>query len=163
MATTVRINKVKVAVATREAGAKLVRQVLYEVEFAAKVATLGGPYSTGNLAASIHSIGPTFTPIGVTGRVGSNLKYALSVETGAKVHWIFPKGAAGRIRFGSHKAPMLRFFWRKRGQIVFLPHVPGSRAKVGRSHPGQKGKGFLSEPLRRSARIHGMRVETLDI
>lgn len=166
MATNVRINRASTFVQSREAGAKLVRQVLYEVEFAAKATTLGGPYSVGNLATSIHSEGPTFTPIGVTGRVGSKLPYALSVHDGAKRHAIYPKGYKGGARFGgwaSHQRPQLKFFWRKAGKVVYFPQIPGAAATVLKSHPGQKGKQFLTEPLRRSARLHHMRIETLDL
>jgi hypothetical protein len=162
----VRINRATTFVQSREAAAKLVRQVLYEVEFAAKAMTLGGPYSVGNLANSIHSVGPTFTPIGVTGRVGSKLKYAMSVHDGAKRHAIYPKGHKGGARFGgwaSHQKPQLKFFWRKAGKIVYFPQIPGSVATVLKSHPGQKGKQYLTEPLRRSARIHHMHIETIDL
>jgi hypothetical protein len=157
------INRASTWVQSREAAARLVREVLREVEAQAKAKTLGGPYSTGKLSNSIHSIGPEFTAIGVTGRVGTSLKYALSVERGAKVHWIFPKGVGGVFRFGSHRKPQLKFFWRKIGKIVYLPHIPGSPSKLGRSHPGQRGKHFLTEPLHRSARLHGMRVETINL
>jgi hypothetical protein len=163
MAYTVRINRIATAVQSREAGARLVRQVLYEVEFFAKAVTLGGSYSSGALADSIHSVGPTFDPRGVTGRVGSKLKYAMSVHDGAKVHWIFPKGIH-RARFGGRpKRPMLKFYWRKVGKVVWMNQVPGSRGKIGVSHPGQPGKKYLTRGLVRSAHLHNMRVETLDL
>lgn len=158
MASTFRINRISAAAASRDAAEKLVTQVLYEVEFAAKAAVLGGPYSTGILAASIHRVGPTFVPLGVTGRVGSRLKYAMSVESGAKVHWIFPKHSSA----GAHRA-MLRFYWRRAGKVVYFPQIPASPFTVGRSHPGQPGQHYLTNALRRSARLHNMRVETLDI
>lgn len=144
-------------------GVRLVRMVMDDVAFGAHAMLLGGPYSVGNLAASIQRDGPHVFPGRVTGTVGSKLKYARAVHDGAKVHWIFPKRSVGVVRFGSRKAPQLRFFWRKRGKIVYLPHIPGSAGKIGRSHPGQPGKHYLTEPLRRSARLHGFRVIVFDI
>lgn len=144
-------------------GVRLVREVMREVAFGARLMTLGGSYSVGNLADSIHEDGPHIAPGRVFGEVGSKLKYAKAVHDGAKVHWIFPKRSAGVIRFGSRRKPQLRFFWRKRGKIVYLPHIPGSPNKIGRSHPGQPGKHYLTEPLRRSARIHGFRVIVFDV
>lgn len=142
---------------------ELVNQVMYEVSFAAHAKLLSGPYTTSTLAASIKRDGPHIEAARITGSVGSDLPYAASVHDGAKVHWIFPKGAEGVIRFGSRKRPQLHFFWRKRGKFVFLPHIPGSPTKIGKSHPGQAGKHYLTEPLRRSARIHGFRVVTYDL
>lgn len=141
----------------------LVNQVMYEVSFAAHAQLSSGPYTTGNLAASIRRDGPHIGPGRITGSVGSNLPYASAVHDGAKIHWIFPKGARGVVRFGNRKRPQLHFFWRKRGKFVYLPHIPGSPSKIGRSHPGQSGKHYLTEPLRRSARIHGFRVVTYDL
>lgn len=159
----VTMHRAIIAATTKREAVRLVRQVMYEVAFQARVMTLGGPYSVGNLADSIEQDGPHVGPKLITGSVGSNLPYAAAVHSGAKIHWIFPKSERGVIRFGSHKRPQLRFFWRKAGQVVYLPHVPGSRAKMGRSHPGQPGKHYLSEPLRRSGRRHGFRVITFDI
>lgn len=163
MATTVRIHRVTAFVRTRELAAKLVTQVMYEVAAGAFAKTIRGPYTTGNLALSIKREGPVHTPLGVSGRVGSDLPYARVAHDGAKVHWIFPKGSQGVVRFGSRRRPMLRFFWRRAGRVVFLPHVPGSPSKVGRSHPGQPGKKYLTEPLRDAARRHGMRYTSVDI
>lgn len=148
---------------SREAGIRLVRQVMYEVAFGARAALLVGPYTTGTLAGSIEQDGPHIAPGRVFGTVGSRLPYARAVHDGAKIHWIFPKASPGVIRFGSRKRPQLRFFWRKKGKIVYMPHVPGSPSKIGRSHPGQPGKHYLSEPLRRSGRLHGFRVIVYDI
>lgn len=160
---TVRINRAVIrALSIREAFEQ-VNQVMYEVEFGAHAMTLAGPYSVGNLAASIKRDGPHIGPGRVTGSVGSNLPYAASVHNGSKVHWIFPKAERGVIRFGSRRRPQLKFFWRKKGKVVYFPHIPGSPTKIGRSHPGQPGKHYLTEPLRRSARLHGFRVITYDV
>jgi hypothetical protein len=146
-----------------EVAKRLVRQVLYETEFGAKAITRGGPYSVGNLSESIHSEGPNLIGTSVTGTVGSALPYARSVHDGAKVHWIFPKAAKGVIRFGNRRRPQLRFFWRRAGRVVFLPHIPGSPGKIGHSHPGVKGKHYLTEPLRNAARRHGFRFIRTDL
>lgn len=154
---TVRISSARCRVVSLAAATRLVTQVMYEVEFEAKVMTTGGAYSSGNLSASIHREGPVVLGNRVVGAVGSSLPYAMSVHSGARVHSIFPKGAPGIFRFGSRKRPQLRFFWRKVGRVVYLPHIPGSPRTIGRSHPGQSGKHYLSEPLRNAARRHGMR------
>lgn len=160
----VRINTAQARVVSIEAGVRLVGRVLLEVESEAKLITSHGPYATGRLATSIRHEGPNVVGDRVLGRVGSDLPYAASVHGGAGVHPIFPKGARGVYRFGRFTGrPKLRFFWRKVGQMVFLPQVPGSRAKIGRSHPGQAGKHYLTEPLRDAARRHQMRVITTDI
>jgi len=160
---TVRIYRAVIRALSIQEAFDQVNQVMYEVAFGAHAMLLGGPYSVGNLAASIQRDGPHIGPGRVTGQVGSNLPYAASVHNGAKVHWIFPKGARGKVRFGDRRRPQLKFFWRKAGRVVYMPHVPGSPTKIGLSHPGQPGKHYLSEPLRRSARLHGFRVIVYDI
>ena len=159
---TVRINRAQAKVTSIEAGLKLVTQVMHEVEFQAKL-KVNGPYSTGTLSLSIHGEGPIVTGDRINGRVGTDLPYAASVHDGAEIHSIFPKGAPAGFRFGSRRRPQLKFYWRKAGRVVFFPHIPGSPSTIGRSHPGQKGKKFLTEPLRDAARRHGMRVITFDV
>lgn len=159
----VRMHRAVIKATTQREAFELVNQVMYEVHAGAFAMTLGGPYSSGNLAASLFRDGPHITPLRITGEVGSKLPYAASVHDGAEVHWIFPKGAVGRVRFGSRKRPQLRFFWRKVGRVVYLPHIPGSPGRIGRSHPGQAGKHYLTIPLRRSARLHGFRVIVYDV
>jgi hypothetical protein len=165
MSYTLRINRVATASQSREAGARLLRTVLREVEAYGKAATLGGPYTTGRLSNSIHSQGPTYTTFGVTGSVGSKLPYAALVHSGAKVHAIFPKGTRlfrlpGNPRY--HRRPQLKFYWRRVGKVVWLPQVPGSAGKVGRSHPGQRGKQYLREGLEIAARRHQMHLEDFE-
>jgi hypothetical protein len=159
---TVRINRAQVRVTSARAGVRIVRQVLYEVSFQANLILLRGDYSSGRLASSITIDGPHILPGRVTGTVGSNLPYAAAVHDGAKVHWIFPKSSRA-VRFGSHRRPQLKFYWRKAGRVVYLPHIPGSPSRIGRSHPGQEGKKYLTGPLRDVARRHGMRVITYDV
>lgn len=163
MATRVILYHALIRAHSLEVAKRLVRQVLYETEFGAKIIASGGPYSVGNLADSIHSDGPNVSGISVSGRVGSNLNYAKSVHDGAKVHWIFPKAAKGVIRFGNRRRPQLKFFWRRAGRVVYLPHIPGSPGRIGHSHPGVKAKHYLTEPLRNAARRHGFRFIRTDL
>jgi hypothetical protein len=159
---TVRINRAQARVESVEAGVRLVTQVMYEIAFEAFVTTIRGPYATGRLATSIERDGPDVVGDRIFGRVGSRLPYAASVHDGAKVHAIFPKAGGHVYRFGSRRAPQLKFFWRRAGRIAYFPHIPGSPARLGRSHPGQPGKKYLTEPLRNAARRHSMHVITLD-
>src|SRR5262245_9542 len=139
------------------AARRLVEQVVYEIRFGANARLLTGPYTTGTLALSLESDIVT-VPNSVRGSVGSRLPYARTVHDGAKVHEIFPKGAPRVFRFGEHRRPQLKFYWRKVGHTVYFPHIPGGPSTVGRSHPGQRGKQYLLEPLRGAARRHGMKI-----
>jgi hypothetical protein len=160
---TVRIYKIALSKKAKGIASKLIKEVLLETEVEAKVITAGGPYSTGALSDSIYSEGPFETVTGVRGSVGSRLSYALVAHQGAKVHAIFPKGAVGVYRFNSRRKPQLHFFWRKVGKAVWLPHIPGSPTKIGRSHPGMKGLHYLTEPMRRAARRHSFRAIIYDV
>jgi len=149
---------------------RLIRRVMLETEIGAKAILATGPYTTGNLARSIHSEGPVARGPIVVGAVGSNLSYAKAVHSGSGLHGpkhkaysIFPKRAPHVYRFGSRKKPQLKFFWRKAGRVVYMPHIPGSIGTVGLSHPGQKGKFYLTEPMRESARRHRFRVFTREV
>lgn len=153
-----------IKVTSVEAGKRLVTQVMYEVAFEAHAICLQGEYATGRLAASIQQVGPIVTGDEIRGRVGSDLPYASAQHDGAKVHPIFPKSARGVYRFGARGRPQLRFFWRKVGKRVLLPHIPGAPSRIGLSHPGVRhAKKFLTEPLRNAARRHNMRVITGDL
>lgn len=154
----VRMHRVVIRANSQQHAVELLRQTMYEVAFAARLRALAGTYSTGTLADSIERDGPIVTGDRILGSIGSSLRYAAAVHDGAKVHAIFPKSARGVWRFGSRKRPQLRFFWRRVGHVVYMPHVPGSPAKIGRSHPGQEGKHYLTEPLRLVARRHGFHV-----
>jgi hypothetical protein len=160
----VSIHKFAIRATSVRKARRVIAEVMREVETEAKLIVSHGPYSTGALAASIHGDGPHVSGVRISGSVGSDLPYAASVHDGAEIHPIFPKGMRGVYRFGRFAGrPQLRFFWRKRGRIVFMPQVPGSRAKIGRSHPGQRGKKFLTDPMKSAARRHGMRVVTFDL
>lgn len=133
----VRVHRLSAKATSRRAAQKLVRQVVYEIQFRAKITASVGPYVTGRLAKSITTE-VINVPTGVRGRVGSKLSYAASAQSGAKRHRIVP-----------HLPPSaLRFFWRKVGHVVYFSSV---------NHPGQKGKHYLTEPLREIARRHRMR------
>lgn len=160
----VTIHKFAIRATSVKKAVRLIAEVMRETEAEAKLIVSHGPYVSGALAASIHGDGPHVSGVRVRGSVGSDLPYAASVHDGAEIHAIFPKGMRGVYRFGRFAGrPKLRFFWRRRGRIVFMNQVPGSRAKIGRSHPGQKGKKFLSEPMRAAGRRRGMRIVTFDL
>lgn len=136
------------------------RKVMRFVQLRAKRGATGGTYSTGKLAASIYSAGPYILPTPVDGSIvqgfiGSLLDYAASVEYGAEIHSIFPKGMPHIYRFGSKAPRQLRFFWR--GRLVYTPHVPMSPRTIGRSHPGQRGKYFLRKAMLMGAARYGWR------
>lgn len=162
MATRVRLHRAEIFVGSHEAASRLMRQLLYEVEFQAKIRARIGTYSVGNLSDSIEHEGPIQIKDGVTGRVGSRLPYAASAEAGAEIHAIFPKGVHV-YRFGSHRRPQLRFYWRKLGRVVVVPQIPIAPHTIGHSHPGQKGKRYLEHSLRDVAHRHRMRVVTFDL
>lgn len=143
------------------------RRVIDDMHDMAVRGARGGPYSKGTLAASIYKEGPTLIGKTVIGEVGSRLNYAASVERGAEVHAIFPKGAAGRWRFNEmvrsrhgppryYGRPQLRFIWH--GRIVYTPHVPMGLGTVGLSHPGQTGKHFLLKAAIKTAAKHRMKL-----
>jgi len=141
------------------------KRIMREVQREARilVAPGTGSYTTGALMKSIETEGPVRVGTIVTGFVGSRKSYAKIVESGAKIHDIFPKGAPHIYRFGRAGAPQLKFFWRKAGEVVYMPQVPGAAHKVGISHPGVKGKGFLIKPLRLAARKYKMRLINYDL
>lgn len=122
---------------------RLITQVMYEIHFRAQQLTLHGPYTTGNLAASLYRRGPFVTGTRVTGRVGSPLRYAQIVHDGARRHTIRP--ARGKY---------MKFYWRRVGQVVYARSV---------NHPGQPGKQFLVTPLIAVAARHNMRVVVYDL
>jgi hypothetical protein len=127
------------------------RKALRFVHLRAKRGAMGGPYSrTQDLATTLAAVGPVIIPTGVDGSksigiIFSPLDYAASVEAGAKIHPIFPKGLKGVYRYGSKAKPQLSFVWH--GRRVFTPQVPMVPWREGRSHPGQKGRRFLQKAM----------------
>lgn len=153
----VRINGFEARTITVRGAQRLCRRVMDEVYDEARRITLRGPYVTGELANSLYKDGPHVYGKIVTGEVGSTADYAHIVHDGAQVHDIFPKAAGHYYRFFDRSRPQLRFFWRRIGRVIYLPHIPGAPSRIGRSHPGQKGKKFLSNPLQEAAVRNGMR------
>lgn len=126
------------ALSTRYA-TRLVEKVTKEVELLAKLEARG-PYATGATAASIHSsvymIGST-----VHGDVRASTPHAHLAHDGARPHIIRPRNPGGK----------LRFYWRKVGHTVTFDRV---------SHPGMRGKQFLSGPMERVGRRNRFIVVT---
>lgn len=150
--------------ASKKRGEALVRKVMEEVLFESKLLAATGLYATGALSDSIDMDGPRHLGLLITGSVGSDLPYANAVHDGAEIHAIFPKAARGIYRFGSHKKPQLKFFWRAKGKVVIVPHIPISPRTIGRSHPGIKhGKKYLSRPLQEIGRRNGFKVTTVEL
>jgi hypothetical protein len=145
-----------IAIATR-----VTTKVLAQLEFETRQNATGGPYSHGHLAASVYKEGPTVLGTKVVGKVGARASYARIVETGARVHDIFPKGAPHAYRFGRARRPMLRFVWR--GRLVYMHQIPGGPGRIGLSHPGQSGKHFLAKALVGVAARNGFRVIIYDL
>lgn len=131
-----------------EMAARELRTMAAEVVELARLYSVG-PYSKdGRLAADIQATEPQDSTDYVTATVNTgNNSYANIVESGARIHEIFPKGAGKYFRFGEHRKPQLHFFWRNAGKMVYTPHVPMSPGTIGVSHPGMQGKHFMSRAL----------------
>lgn len=122
---------------------KLVRKIVNEVQFEAKVLTANGEYSTGFLSASIRSQVSIVSGTRIRGRIGSPLWYAMSVHSGAVPHKIRP----------INPGYPLKFYWKKVGRVVRFASV---------SHPGQDGQHYLSGPLSVAGIRYGFRVNIHD-
>jgi hypothetical protein len=134
------INDFEKFAISRKAGEKLVRRVLDDTEIGARARLLAGPYTKGHLATRGRKE-VEILPGQILGRVIFRAPYAKSVNSGARPHLILPHGDYP-----------LRFFWRKVGREVRLLYV---------NHPGQKGKGYLTEALEVAARRHGFRLRRI--
>lgn len=145
--------------ASRIASRQMVKVLDYTYLQAYRYAS-GGTYSrTNNLARSLTKVGPISTGTQVLAYLVCDpavAPYAASVERGASVHNIFPRTAPYRFRFYNRARPQLKFFWH--GRVVYTPHVPMSPTKIGRSHPGQKGKRFLVKACERAALRYRMEI-----
>jgi hypothetical protein len=136
-------------------------KVLKAMQDEARVNASLGPYSrNGNLARTIRRSGPFVVGYTASGSVGSRASYAASVEKGARVHDIFPKGVS-HYRFGKVKRPALKFQWR--GRTVYFNQIPGGPRTIGRSHPGQQGKHYLARALVSVAARYNLRVVVRDV
>lgn len=155
MAHVVNVHELRLKIETDRLGVNQMRKVLAYTYRHAVIGATDGPYSRENkLAASLTPVGPILGGGGVSAHIFSPLNYAASVEVGAKIHPIFPKAAPHVYRFGAppriwRRRPQLRFIWR--GRLVFTPHVPMSISRIGRSHPGQKGRHFMRKALERAS------------
>lgn len=148
--TRVRVHEAQTRIDANRIGYNKMRKITRYVHMHARAGAAGGRYSRSQaLAASITAVGPIIVGSRVVSFIGSTLPYAASVERGARIHDIFPKGAPHVFRFGDRHRPQLRFIWH--GRLVFTPHVPMSPTTVFRSHPGQKGKRFLRKALMEAA------------
>jgi hypothetical protein len=155
---TVRIFHAQAVASGLFVGRRFVRKVSREIEEGAKLIASHGEYTTGRLAASIEASPPIVAGTTVSASIGSDLSYAAAVESGAKVHSIFPKRAPHIYRFGPYQKPMLKFYWKKAGRIAYFHQIPGGPGTIGLSHPGQKGKGYLIRPFGRAVIKYRMRV-----
>ena len=140
---------------------RVANRVLDEMQDAARINAATGQYSKGHLSASVYKTGPLVQGRTIHGTIGSRLSYAASVEKGARVHDIFPKGAPHVYRFGAKRRPMLKFVWH--GHVVYMNQIPGGPGTVGRSHPGQKGKHWLSKATAEVGLRKGLRVIIYDV
>lgn len=99
----------------------------------------GVPPRPLGLANSIYGVVRSNPNGTFSGRVGSRLRYAMSVEEGAAPHVIRPRNPNG----------YLYFYWVKVGDWVAFKKV---------NHPGQKGKRYLANALIRVGRRRGFKV-----
>lgn len=131
-------------------GERIIRLAVAECRITARRNVLWGPFTRGRLADSIYGT-VRRTANGYLGRVGSNLRYASSVEDGAERHIIRARalGLGGGLYQSGQR---LHFFWVKRGYWVRTRKV---------NHPGQRGKHYLRNALLRTARRRGFRVVIL--
>lgn len=113
------------------AATKLVEKVTRQVAIEARIDSRG-PYSTGATAASIREH-VYVAGNDVIGDVSAHTPYAHIAHGGARPHIIRPRRPGGK----------LRFYWRKVGRVVAFDYV---------SHPGMRGKHFLSGPMERVGR-----------
>lgn len=157
----VRVYEIQLRLQSLRMARRVADRVLTEAQAAARVNAGTGEYSTGRLARSIYKSGPMVTGKTVRGSIGSRLHYAASVEGGAEVHNIFPRGAPHIYRFGRKRRPMLKFVWR--GRVVYMNQIPGGPGTIGRSHPGQRGKHFIRNALLGVAARHHLRVIVVDL
>lgn len=118
----------------------LVRAITFEAKIRASTYTGNSvPEPDGGLARSIHSNVGRKGRWKVVGSVGSNHPKALLVHNGSPIHVIAPVRAGG-----------LKFYWREKGRFVCI--------KSPVTHPGFKGKYYLTYPLRIRGHSQGFRT-----
>lgn len=134
------INWPSFTVWKRRVGEAQIQLITEEVRLVAIRNLSNSRYSRGVLRLSMYGK-VSSTPTGYEGRVGSNLKYAASVEHGAARHIIRPRAISyggGLYGGGPLRGGHLHFFWIKRGYWVRTRSV---------RHPGQRGKHFIGNAL----------------
>jgi|SRR5689334_11336229 len=162
MVTEVRVFQIQTQVQSNRIAQRYASRILDEIQDVARINASGGEYSKGRLASSVNKSGPLIRGTSVTGSVGSRLSYARVVEVGASVHNIFPKAAPHVYRFGRPKRkPLLKFVWR--GRTVYMHQIPGGPGTIGRSHPGMRGKHWLSKAIIEVGLRHRLRVIVYEI
>lgn len=140
--TKIRINHAQVAITANRLTTRYMRKSVARIHAEAVINASTGPYTTGRMASSITSHVYT-SGLKVHARVGSDLRYAAFSDTGTAPHVIRPRGPGYP----------LRFYWRKVGRVVRFRKV---------NHPGQRSKGWLTDPLVAEARRRGWKVVISD-
>ena len=141
------IHDAQLRIQTNLMGIKFLRPLMNEVENLAKM-HVDGPYSTGRrveraprasktLRLSFYQISPKASARGVDGRVGNSAPHARVVHDGATPHPIPRAGTTYQ-----------HFYWRRVGEWVTFYRV---------SHPGMKGKRYLSNALAEVGLRHRLR------
>lgn len=168
MSTTVRVFQVQLRTQSLRIARRSADRALTEMHEQAKINADIGPYSKGRLATTVYKSGPMVVGTAVHGSVGSRLHYARAVESGTGLHGpkaraynIFPKSAPHIYRFGRKRRPMLKFIWH--GHVTYMNQIPGGPGTIGRSHPGQKGKHWLTRAMVEVAIRRNYRVIVFDV
>lgn len=152
----VRIYHARLAYQTNRMASRFINRVLNEMLAESKVIAAVGPYTRGNLARSLRKVGPNAIGTLIEGQITTHLSYAKAVESGAKIHNIFPRGAPHVYRFGRVRRPALKFEWH--GRTVYANQIPMAISTIGISHPGQKAKHYLLTPLKHAAVRHRLKI-----
>jgi len=137
----IRLNRIDLRNLSIRRATALIEKVTNQVWIEAKLDSRG-PYSTGRTAASITKRVYVVNDR-VHGDVRANTPYSHIAHDGAQPHIIRPRRPGGT----------LTFYWRKVGHVVNFPYV---------SHPGMRGKHFLSGPMERVGRRNRFIVFTFD-
>lgn len=151
MANAYTINYPKWRVFKDDVSERQVRLMTTECQIVARRYIVFGPFTTGRLAASMYTHVEKTTN-GHQGTFGSRLKYASSVNDGAKRHIIRPRAVSfghGLYGGGPFRGGKLHFYWHRHGVWVTARKV---------NHPGQRGKHFLQNALISVARRRGFKV-----
>lgn len=133
--------------------AKTCRHIEHDAKVGAPVRKPArGEPAGGTLRASIGTDLKVRGQFRIDGRVGSRLRYAHVVHSGAKRHTIRPKFKR-----------MLSFYWDKAPHEMVTQFGPYEGKVMLRrvTHPGMKGTRYLTVPLRFWGRVMGFKVYTI--